>query len=86
MTNKRPGKELTGAGSDANAYDQGLVEAIMTDDGGPQRSAGHASQQRPPISAPRRAADPSGSDRSTAQEFSVLQSSDPSTERPDGTR
>ena len=29
-------EELAGAGSDANAYDQGLVEAIMTDDGGPQ--------------------------------------------------
>jgi hypothetical protein len=29
-------KELTGGGSDANAYDQDLVEAIMTDDGGPQ--------------------------------------------------
>jgi len=33
-------EELTGTGSDANAYDQGLVEAIMTDDGGPQPERG----------------------------------------------
>jgi hypothetical protein len=37
-------KELMGAGSDANAYDQDLVEAIMTDDGGPHlRTAGEVS-------------------------------------------
>jgi hypothetical protein len=31
-------EELTG--SDVNAYDQDLVEAIMTDDGGPQPESG----------------------------------------------
>ena len=33
-------EELTGARSDADVYDQELVEAIMTDDGGPSRSVG----------------------------------------------
>ena len=29
-------EELTGVGAHTNAYDHGLGEAIMTDDGGPQ--------------------------------------------------
>jgi hypothetical protein len=32
-------EELTGVGSHANTYDRGLVEAIMTDDGGPAAGA-----------------------------------------------
>jgi hypothetical protein len=39
-------EELTGAGSDANGYDQDLVEAIMTDDGGPQPERGSDTRSR----------------------------------------
>lgn len=39
-------EELTDAGSDADAYDQDLVEAIMTDDGGPQPERGSFARLR----------------------------------------
>ena len=44
-------EELRGAGSHANAYDQDLVEAIMTDDGGlqPERGSDTRSPGRDPV-------------------------------------
>jgi hypothetical protein len=39
-------EELTGSGSLGNAYDSGLVEAILSDDGGPQRERASDAQLR----------------------------------------
>jgi hypothetical protein len=39
-------EELTGFGSHGSAYDLGLVEAIMSDDGGPQRERASDAQLR----------------------------------------